>query len=84
MGALSPLESFLVGVAVAGLGLGLALFFLKRAVARHREQYPDGFPHLQANTRPEESDVAALQQRLQAIEQRLSDIEKLLRKQVLT
>ncbi len=82
MGALSPLECFLTGVVVAGLGLGLSLFFLKRAVARHREQYPDGIPGLGVSAGQQVPDVVNLHQRLQAIERRLSDIEEQLRRQV--
>jgi len=79
---LDPLECFLAGLAVAGFGSALFLFFAKRSLAKRRQWLSDSLPDVEDGRAPKEQTVMALHQRLQAIEKRLSDIEEQMRRQV--
>jgi hypothetical protein len=79
---MSPLECFVAGVVVAGVGMGLLAYGLRHAVARYRKLYPEGSPGPFATPGSAATDAQGLQQRLQAIESRLSDVEAQLRREV--
>lgn len=81
MVSISPLECFLIGVVVSGLGMGLFIFCLRRAVVRHRQRYPDGLDVPVAKPGSAATETQALHQRLREVEARLADVEEQLRKQ---
>jgi hypothetical protein len=82
LGVISPLECFVAGVVVAGVGLGLLTFGLRYSVARYRKLYPEGSPGPFATPGSAATETQDLQRRLQAIESRLSDVEAQLRREV--
>lgn len=80
MSAMSPLESFIAGVAASVIGSGLMAYALRHAVVRYRERYPEGLPVAFATPGTKPADVVALERRLQALEGRLSDLEQEIRR----
>jgi hypothetical protein len=81
---LTPLECFLAGVAFASTGAAVFLFFLLRSVAALRQQTPVSPVKAGTGASPGDQGAAALHQRLEQVEARLSALERRLRGQPMT
>jgi hypothetical protein len=77
----TPTAAFFVGVGAASLAAAFLAILVKIAINDHRARFPDGG----FSTPPApswDSGVRSMNQRLQAIEERLATIERLQRQQL--
>lgn len=85
MGEFTPLECFLAGVALVSTILAIFLLFAFKAISNSitadRKRISDSIPNLNA-VQFKDQNPLAIQQQLQEIEKRLTEIEKHLRRQV--
>lgn len=81
MGEPTPLQCFFAGVTLSITCLAILWFFLKRAIAQHRQRYPELVTARCDATRLEDQSGVAVQLRLQELEKRLSDLERQMHRQ---
>jgi hypothetical protein len=72
---LTPLQCFFIGIASAWLGLGALWLLVMKAASDARKRSAGPSPLTGGEVRPEAQVTKALDQRLQAIEDRLSALE---------
>jgi hypothetical protein len=77
---LTPLECFFAGVAFAGTGLAVFLFFAIRSIAKARAEPGTPFHDRKAGLPPTDPSAATVHHRLQELEKRVAELESQVRR----